>query len=131
MGSGGYLGGSTIFGRWSDTRDFPLVERLDPSSNPSKPIRRRPSRGERRRAREEQRLEKLDHLARDLDLNCDEALLQTGRPKLPASAKARSARLKQLVAEGFLLPTGRPNPEHPQLTSWINSIEKTKNERPA
>lgn len=131
MGRGSYFGGSTIFGRWSDTRDFPSFERPDPSSSPSKLTRRRPSSAERRRAREEQRLEKLDRLARDLGLMRDEALVHAGRPKLPAGAKARAARLKELVAEGFLLPTGRPNPEHPQLTCWANGLVKSKNEQSA
>jgi hypothetical protein len=128
MGRGGYLGGSTIFGRWSDTRDFAPHDRPDQSAFPSKygPLTKR-----KRKARlAAEQSEAADKLARDLDLNRDEALQYAGRPKLPAKLQARAIQLKALIAEGFLLPTGRPNPEHPQLKGWVSSIKKGKNERP-
>jgi len=122
MSRGSYNGGSTIAGRWSDTRDFPTFKRPDPSSAPKSKYWPKSTKAERRLAREAAVAAK----AAKLGLTCKEALVQAGRPPLPTKPKARSAALKALVAEGFLLPTGLPNPEHPQVRPWIKMIEKSK-----
>ena len=122
MSRGSYNGGSTIAGRWSDTRDFPTIQRPDPSSAPKQTYRLKPTKAERRAAREAQASVK----AGKLGLTCKEALVQAGRPPLPMKPKARSEALKALVAGGFLLPTGLPNPEHPQVRSWVKIIEKNR-----
>lgn len=122
MSRGSYNGGSTIAGRWSDTRDFPSVQRPDLSSTPKRTYRLKPTKAERRLARETAAVAKAAELA----LTCKEALVQAGRPPLPTKPKARSAALKALVIEGFLLPTGLPNPEHPQVRPWVKMIEKSK-----
>src|SRR5690606_28962726 len=119
---GGYLGGSTIAGRWSDTRDFPGFQRPDKSVHPPLIVRRKRSKAERRRLREQAALAK----ASALGLTCKDALAFVGRPPLPKKLSAKGEALKALVTEGFLLPTGQPNPEHPQLRVWVKSIEKSK-----
>lgn len=122
MSRGGYLGGSTIAGRWSDTRDFPGFQRQDESVHPPLTVRRKPNKAERRRLREEAVAAK----ASALGLTCKDAPAFAGRPPLPKTLPAKGETLKALVTEGFLLPTGLPNPEHAQVRPWIKTIEKSK-----
>lgn len=122
MSRGSYNGGSTIAGRWSDTRDFPALQHPDPRSGPPFSGRSKPTKAERRLAREAATSAK----SAQLGLSCKEALQKAGRPPLPKKPNARSVALKALVAEGFLLPTGLPNPEHPQVRPWVELIEKSK-----
>lgn len=49
----------------------------------------------------------------------DEALVALGMPKSGMKPKERGGILKRLVAEGVLLPTGKPNPDHPKIVAII------------
>ena len=118
MGKGSYNGGSTIAGRWSDSTEFPGFERDDPSISSSThyPI----TRSKRRELADQQALREAEELARSLDLGRDEALERAARPALPRRFKERAIALKALVKEGFLLPSGVPNPSHPELVEWVS-----------
>lgn len=127
MGKGGYHGGGTIIGwgaRWSDWQDFPKPELR---SGTAQPLSKRAKRRAKARAEAEaaQRWgQNLQPSTRTSKLTQEQLLRGLGLLPLPPKPQNRGDILKRLVAEGILLPTGRPNPDHPDVRAIEARTEK-------
>lgn len=94
-------GGGTIIGlgrRWSDHRDFPVGEQ--------------PTAG----------------VELTTTLTQAELLAALGISKRTMRSKQRGDILKTLVAEGVLLSTGQPNPQHPKVAAISTRSKLTSSE---
>ena len=128
MGRGGYNGGGTIIGwgaRWSDWHHFPAPASRSDKSLPVESL----SSSERKQRRAQARAaakaakggkQKRPRRTRSSTLTQKDVLEALGLLKAAGRLNNRGDILKRLVAEGFLLPTGLPNPDHPE----IRAIEK-------
>lgn len=125
MGRGGYNGGGTIIGwgaRWSDWRQFPYPE---PASALPRPVSKRAGRRARARAAADA-AKRGDALPEKSKLSPQQLFAGLGLLPLPAKLHKRGEILKRLVAEGLLLPTGRPNPDHPDVRAIEARLETGK-----
>lgn len=127
MGRGGYIGGSTVIGpgrRSSDLDwEFRDGEKFGAriKHKPLAPALPRPTIAGvvvGRKVLKKHRLALAQAISRDAVL----IGLERGLPKKPAD---RRLALKQLVADGILLPTGAINIGHPAVGSWLKLNRKT------
>lgn len=106
MGRGDYLGGGTIVSPWSLARDQARRRFEETTDDPS--------------GRQLRRDDKVSaSISSDKSVPPDVAAMRAivrAKPGIPMTIvlRERAVTLKAQVAAGVLLPTGKPNPEHPE-----------------
>lgn len=105
MGRGGYLGGGTIVSPWSLARDQARRRFEETTDDPSG---RQPRRKDKTTA----------SISSSKPVPPDVAAMRAAvraKPGIPMTSalRERAETLKAQVAAGALLPTGKPNPAHP------------------
>ena len=125
---GTYYGGSTIIGpgaRWSDASDFP-GERPVPSKKKRRRKKRRKVKATEQAISPRPAPEKALLNPRQLGL-LSAVMSDLGRT-LPRKVARVNVVVRELQAEGLVLPDGELNKKHPELLRWLEKMEKKVSE---